>query len=100
MEQMTTIHDLVGQAMQKKEEEKQIAEEQAAKDRYWKITICYNDDDDEYSIQTQEYLKKFSSTFTPDLPIEEPDNSLIMGDEHLNTIPETESDEILPLLML
>ncbi|GJT10141.1 reverse transcriptase domain-containing protein [Tanacetum coccineum] len=91
MEQMTTIRDLVGQAMQKKEEEKRIAEEQAAKDQYWKIPICY----DEYSIQTQEYLKKFSSTFTPNLPIEEPDNSLIMGDEHLNTIPEMESDEVI-----
>ncbi|GKD16907.1 hypothetical protein Tco_1206065 [Tanacetum coccineum] len=54
------------------------------------------DDDDEYSIQTQEYLKKFSSkAITPDLPIEEPDNSLSMGDEHLNTIPETESDEVI-----
>ncbi|GKF09939.1 hypothetical protein Tco_0044163, partial [Tanacetum coccineum] len=30
---------------------------------------------------------------TPDLPIEESENSLIMGDEHLNTIPATESDE-------
>ncbi|GKD21319.1 hypothetical protein Tco_1223022 [Tanacetum coccineum] len=26
--------------MQKKEEEKRIAEEQAAKERYWKIPIC------------------------------------------------------------
>ncbi|GJZ72290.1 hypothetical protein Tco_0636141 [Tanacetum coccineum] len=41
MEQMTTLLDLVGQAIQKKEEEKRIAEEQAAKDRYWKIPICY-----------------------------------------------------------
>ncbi|GJV04883.1 hypothetical protein Tco_1338452 [Tanacetum coccineum] len=32
---------------------------------------------------------------TPDLPIEEPDNSLSMGDEHLCTIPETESDELI-----
>ncbi|GJT82090.1 retrovirus-related pol polyprotein from transposon TNT 1-94 [Tanacetum coccineum] len=32
---------------------------------------------------------------TPDLPIEEPDNSLSMGDEHLSTIPETESDELI-----
>ncbi|GJU69569.1 hypothetical protein Tco_1255828 [Tanacetum coccineum] len=45
-------------------------------------TIC--DDDDEYSIQTQEYSKNFSK---------EPDNSLNMGDEHLDTIPATESDE-------
>ncbi|GJW21299.1 hypothetical protein Tco_0031921 [Tanacetum coccineum] len=48
-------------------------------------SIC--DDDDEYSIQTQEYPKKFSSTITPVLPIEEPYNSLSMGDEHLDTIP-------------
>ncbi|GJX10190.1 reverse transcriptase domain-containing protein, partial [Tanacetum coccineum] len=37
MEQMTTISDLVGQVMQKKEEEKRIAEDQAVRDRYWKI---------------------------------------------------------------
>ncbi|GJZ48334.1 hypothetical protein Tco_0602166 [Tanacetum coccineum] len=30
----------------KKEEEKRIAEEQAAKDRSWKIPICYDDDED------------------------------------------------------
>ncbi|GJX27552.1 retrovirus-related pol polyprotein from transposon TNT 1-94 [Tanacetum coccineum] len=49
------------------------------------------DDDDEYSIQTQEYLKKFSSTITPVLPIEEPDNSLSMGDELLDTTPSIEN---------
>ncbi|GKA70333.1 hypothetical protein Tco_0776397 [Tanacetum coccineum] len=32
---------------------------------------------------------------TPDLPTEEPDNSLSMGDEHPNTILETESDEVI-----
>ncbi|GJS87495.1 hypothetical protein Tco_0770131 [Tanacetum coccineum] len=47
MEQMTSICDMVGQCMQKKEEEKRIAEEQAAKARYWKIPICYDDNDDE-----------------------------------------------------
>ncbi|GKC40483.1 hypothetical protein Tco_1052867, partial [Tanacetum coccineum] len=46
IEQMTPICDMVGQYMQKKEEEKQITEEQAAKDRYWKIPICYDDDED------------------------------------------------------
>ncbi|GJS65234.1 hypothetical protein Tco_0679798 [Tanacetum coccineum] len=46
MEQMTSICDMVGQYMQKKEEEKRIAEDQAAKDRYWKIPICYDDDED------------------------------------------------------
>ncbi|GKD34091.1 hypothetical protein Tco_1249600 [Tanacetum coccineum] len=83
MEQMTTLCDLVGQAIQKKEEEKRIAEEQAAKDRYWKIPICYDDDEDD------------TIAITPVLPIEEPDNSLSMGDEHLDTIPATESDEVI-----
>ncbi|GJR21256.1 hypothetical protein Tco_0969783 [Tanacetum coccineum] len=46
MEQMTSICEMVGQIMQNKEEEKRIAEEQAAKDRYWKIPICYDDDED------------------------------------------------------
>nr|GEU57579.1 hypothetical protein [Tanacetum cinerariifolium] len=32
---------------------------------------------------------------TPSLPIKEPDNSLSMGDEHLDTIPATESDEVI-----
>ncbi|GJZ30463.1 hypothetical protein Tco_0575510 [Tanacetum coccineum] len=49
MEQMTSICDMVGQYKQKKEEDKRIAKEQAAKDRYWKIPICYDDDDDEES---------------------------------------------------
>ncbi|GJU12250.1 hypothetical protein Tco_1134646, partial [Tanacetum coccineum] len=83
MEQMTTIHDLVGQVMQKKEEEKRIAEDQAAKDRYWKIPICYDDDEDD------------TIAITPVLPIKEPDNSLSMGDEHLDTVPATESDEVI-----
>ncbi|GJU13247.1 hypothetical protein Tco_1135643 [Tanacetum coccineum] len=83
MEQMTTLRDLVGQVIQKKEEEKRIAEEQAAKDRYWKIPICYDDDEDD------------TIAITPVLPIEEPDNSLSMGDEHLDTVPATESDEVI-----
>ncbi|GJY25667.1 zinc finger, CCHC-type containing protein [Tanacetum coccineum] len=83
MEQMTTLCDLVGQAIQKKEEEKRIAEEQASKDQYWKIPICYDDDEDD------------TIAITPVLPIEEPDNSLSMGDEHLDTIPTTESDKVI-----
>ncbi|GJT03069.1 hypothetical protein Tco_0824238 [Tanacetum coccineum] len=83
MEQMTSICDMVGQIMQKKEEEKRIAEGQASKDRYWKIPICYDDDEDD------------TIAITPILPIEEPDNSLSMGDEHLDTIPATKSDEVI-----
>ncbi|GJU43772.1 hypothetical protein Tco_1201038, partial [Tanacetum coccineum] len=76
-------YDPKGEGIQKKEEEKRIAEEQAAKDRSWKIPICYDDDEDN------------TIAITPVLPIEEPDNSLSMGDEHLDTIPATESDEFI-----
>ncbi|GJU66714.1 hypothetical protein Tco_1252973 [Tanacetum coccineum] len=60
--------------------------------QYRKIPICYDDDDDEYSFATQEYLKKFSSAITPDLP---KSDSFIMKDEHLDTIPETKSNELI-----
>ncbi|GKF64412.1 hypothetical protein Tco_0187860 [Tanacetum coccineum] len=56
MEQITSICDMVGQYMQKKKEEKRIAEEQPAKDLYWKIPICYDDDDD-YTIAITPVVK-------------------------------------------
>ncbi|GJX27717.1 hypothetical protein Tco_0235796 [Tanacetum coccineum] len=80
MEQMTSICDLVGQYMQKKEEDRRIAEDQAAEDRYWKILICYDDDED------------YTIAITPVLSTEEPVDSLIMEDEHLDAIPAMESD--------
>ncbi|GJZ78578.1 hypothetical protein Tco_0643415 [Tanacetum coccineum] len=49
-----------------------------------------DDDDDVNTI-----LYRSSKAITPNLPIEEPDNSLSMGDEHLSTIPETESDKLI-----
>ncbi|GKD84753.1 hypothetical protein Tco_1355907, partial [Tanacetum coccineum] len=55
----------------------------------------YDDDDDEYTIQYKEYLENSSNAITPNLPTEEPDNSLSMGDEHLSTISETESDKLI-----
>nr|GFA21052.1 hypothetical protein [Tanacetum cinerariifolium] len=45
-----------------------------------KIPACYDDDDDDYAI-----------AITP----KEPDNSLSMGDEHLDTILTTESDDFI-----
>ncbi|GJT84083.1 hypothetical protein Tco_1058425 [Tanacetum coccineum] len=60
----------------------------------WNRSAFY-DDDDEYTIQYREYLENSSNAIIPDLPTEEPDNSLSMGDEHLSTIPETESDEVI-----
>ncbi|GJZ38666.1 hypothetical protein Tco_0585229 [Tanacetum coccineum] len=83
MEQMTSLCDMVGQIMQKKEEDRRIAEDQAAKDQYWKIPICYDDDED------------YTIAITPVLSTEEPVDSLIMEDEHLDTIPATESDEVI-----
>nr|GFD09890.1 hypothetical protein [Tanacetum cinerariifolium] len=46
-------------------------------------SFCY-DDDDEYD-----------SAITPILSTEEPIDSLSMGDEHLDTISTTESDEVI-----
>nr|GEZ32183.1 hypothetical protein [Tanacetum cinerariifolium] len=50
-------------------------------------SFCYDDDDEDYT-----------SAITPDQPVlstEEPDNSLSMEDEHLDTIPATKSDELI-----
>nr|GEX78871.1 hypothetical protein [Tanacetum cinerariifolium] len=58
------------------------------------ITTChvlYDDDDDEYSIQYREYLENYSNAIAP----EEPDNSLSMGDEHLDNILETKSNDVI-----
>nr|GEX44484.1 hypothetical protein [Tanacetum cinerariifolium] len=60
----------------------------------WKCHVFY-DDDDEYSIQYKEYLESLSNAITPDLPTEEPDNSLSMGNEHLSKILKTKSDEVI-----
>nr|GEW47235.1 hypothetical protein [Tanacetum cinerariifolium] len=48
-------------------------------------TICYNDDDDE----------DCTIAITAILSTEEPNKSLSMGDEHLDTIPATKSDELI-----
>ncbi|GKB85014.1 hypothetical protein Tco_0957286 [Tanacetum coccineum] len=60
----------------------------------WKFLAFY-DNDNEYTIQYREYLENSSYAITPDLPTEKPDNSLCMGDEHLSTILETESDKLI-----
>ncbi|GJU44683.1 hypothetical protein Tco_1201949 [Tanacetum coccineum] len=96
LEQITSVCDMVGQYIQKKEEEKRIEEEQAAKARYWKIPVCYDDDDDEESSTP---LKDIIMSGLPPCVAITPDSpktdSLIMEDEHLSTIPETESDEFI-----
>nr|GEU31106.1 hypothetical protein [Tanacetum cinerariifolium] len=62
----------------------------------WNSPTFYDDDDDdEYSFQVSEFLKKSAIVIAPVLPTKEPDNSLSMGDEHLSTILEMKSDEII-----
>nr|GFD57293.1 hypothetical protein [Tanacetum cinerariifolium] len=75
--------ELAFQIVQKKQEEKRIKEEQVVSARYWKIPACCDNDDDD------------NSAITPVLSIEEPVDSLSMGDEHLDTIPAMESDEVI-----
>nr|GEY15581.1 hypothetical protein [Tanacetum cinerariifolium] len=58
------------------EEEKQIEEDQAANARYWKIPACYDD---------------YAFAITPNEPV----HSLSKGDEHLDTILATKSDEFI-----
>ncbi|GKA82987.1 hypothetical protein Tco_0789735 [Tanacetum coccineum] len=99
MEQLTSVCDMVGQYIQKKEKEKRIKEEQAAKSRYWKIPVCYDDDDvEERSISLKDTIISGLPpcvAITPALSTEEPVDSLIMENEHLDKIPETESDEFI-----
>ncbi|GKE25608.1 hypothetical protein Tco_1440992, partial [Tanacetum coccineum] len=52
----------------------------------------YDDDDDEYSFAAKEYLMTCSNAITSGSP---KIDSLIMVDKHLDTIPETESDEFI-----
>nr|GFA54327.1 hypothetical protein [Tanacetum cinerariifolium] len=90
---------MVGQYIQKKEEEKRIKEEQAAKAQNWKLPICYDDNDDE---ERSNSLKDNiisglppCAAITPISSTEEPVDSLIMEDEHLDTVPVTKSDKLI-----
>ncbi|GJR78522.1 hypothetical protein Tco_0149307 [Tanacetum coccineum] len=94
-----TINEMFKQREEKRIEREQAAnlavqeehEEQTAQSFIlnWNFPMI-DDDDDEHTI-----LYRSSKAITPDLPIEEPDNSLSMGDEHLSTILETESDKLI-----
>nr|GEV88547.1 hypothetical protein [Tanacetum cinerariifolium] len=81
------------------EEEKRIEEEQAAKAQNWKLPVCYDDDDDEErSISLKDnIISRLPScaAITPSLSTEEPHNSLSMGNEHLDTISATKSNEFI-----
>ncbi|GJT38514.1 hypothetical protein Tco_0938379 [Tanacetum coccineum] len=64
-------------------------------------SFCYDDDDDydyeESTIPLNEIVSQIppSIAITPVLPILEPEDSLIMWNEELSTIPEKESDEFI-----
>nr|GEX79502.1 hypothetical protein [Tanacetum cinerariifolium] len=107
MTQLTCMCELACQIVQKnleekqleeeqtKQEEKRIEEEQAVKAQSWKFPVCYDDDDDEESSNPLEVniiseLPPYSAVIPT-----EPVDSLNMGDEHLDTIPATESDEFI-----
>ncbi|GJW04941.1 hypothetical protein Tco_1563797 [Tanacetum coccineum] len=57
----------------------------------WNRPLFYDYDDDDYTI-----IYSKPKAITPDLPIEEPDNSLSMGDKHLDTIPSVENLDPIP----
>nr|GEZ28439.1 hypothetical protein [Tanacetum cinerariifolium] len=66
------------------------------------LPVCYVDDDDEERSDSLDDniisgLPPFSAITPNELVLStgEPDNSLSMGDEHLDTIPATESDEFI-----
>nr|GEV00091.1 retrovirus-related Pol polyprotein from transposon TNT 1-94 [Tanacetum cinerariifolium] len=67
--------------------------------QYRKIPIYYDDDDDEESSTPLRDIiiseLPLCIAITPVLSIEEPKDSLIMGDGHLDTILEKESDEFI-----
>ncbi|GKE29975.1 hypothetical protein Tco_1445359, partial [Tanacetum coccineum] len=75
--------------------EQAYEEEQYAAARHRILSIPFVDEDD--YIRLGDIIARYSTSkaITPDLPIEEPDNSLNMGDEHLDTIPATESDKVI-----
>ncbi|GKA84424.1 hypothetical protein Tco_0806019 [Tanacetum coccineum] len=74
-----------GSEIRKKEQA--YNEERNAAARRRMLSITFDDDDD--SIPLGDIIAR-SKAITPDLPIEEPDNFLSMGDEHLDTIPSVE----------
>ncbi|GJY10813.1 hypothetical protein Tco_0378998 [Tanacetum coccineum] len=78
----------------RKKEQAYEEEKYSAAYRYM-LSIPFVDEDD--YIPLGDIITRYptSSTITPILSTEEPVDSLIMEDEHLDTIPATESDEVI-----
>nr|GEX24127.1 hypothetical protein [Tanacetum cinerariifolium] len=95
MTSMYSFCEIACQIVQKKLEEKHIEEEQAATAQNRKLPVCYDDDDDE---EESNSLKDNNISELPPCSAvtpSEPTDSLSMGDEHLDTILATESDELI-----
>nr|GEV35071.1 hypothetical protein [Tanacetum cinerariifolium] len=95
MTSLTSMCELACQIVQKKQEEKRIEEEQAAKAQSWKLPVCYDDDDDKERSNSLQDNIIFGLPLCSAVIPNEPVNSLSMGDEHLDTIPATETDEFI-----
>nr|GEV25884.1 DNA-directed DNA polymerase [Tanacetum cinerariifolium] len=68
-----------GQNQAQNEKREKVNSRKSKKKRKLKIPACYDDDDD------------YAFVITPNEPV----NSLSMGDEHLDTVPATKSDEFI-----
>nr|GFB97850.1 hypothetical protein [Tanacetum cinerariifolium] len=95
MASLTSLCELACQIVQKNLEEKQLEEAQAVNAQSWKFPVCYDDDDEEegYNSLNDNIISELPSysAVTPTEPVD----SLSMGDEHLDTIPATESEEFI-----
>nr|GFA09545.1 hypothetical protein [Tanacetum cinerariifolium] len=95
MTQLKSMCEIFCQSVQKKQEEKRIEEEQAVTAQSWKFPVCYDEDDDEESSNLlEDNIISELLSHSAVIPTE-PIDSLSMGDEHLDTIPATESDEFI-----
>ncbi|GJS22710.1 hypothetical protein Tco_0451342 [Tanacetum coccineum] len=79
----------IKQAMEEEHNQPEAEQEEPATQNFLLNLNFPMADDDEYPV-----IYRKPKEITPDLPIEEPYNSLSMGDEHLNTIPETEKSSV------
>ncbi|GJU57220.1 hypothetical protein Tco_1234986 [Tanacetum coccineum] len=78
-----------------RKKEQAYNEERYSATRRRMLSIPFVDEDD--YIPLGDIIARYytSKAITPDLPFKEPEDSLIMEDEHLDTIPEKESDELI-----
>ncbi|GJY45805.1 hypothetical protein Tco_0434868 [Tanacetum coccineum] len=67
----------------------QLKQEEQDSSQYWKPPVYYSDDDDDFYKESIDETPP-SDAITPDLPIT---GSLVIEDEHLDTIPKTDSDK-------